>query len=400
MVNIVLVGDSTLDNEVWVEDGMTVTAQLKNLRPQDKVINLSVDGFTTDNVLNGGFRDKAVTSPNHQHIYYQPLEKLKKIKSCHHIILSVGGNDFREELQTLITKTPTQRLDAITELGESISAKYITIVHRLQNLKPKAKITVLLQYTPCAQKDLYLIYFLMSAIANEKTLNADCSIYFPLAWHYIAGLTQYQSTQAVECLHDIMAKVYQPIFEKLISKNISVIDLASSFNPNDPNLYVSQIEPSSSGAALISTMISHAIDQAQTESTLYSKPTQCLLEPIKSIPLCSVKNHWRPGHVYPDALTARNTFINMTAPSTTQTISDKTKTAVFFKKTKSIPLENKTLDELIEDVIHHRATGKTLNIMQQLKFVNCNNQFNNKSSVYTLVSDSVRSQLQTDAVPT
>ena len=89
MKTIALIGDSTLDNQVWVKRGMSVTEQLKRMQPMDRVINLAVDGFTTSNVLSGGYRDKAVRSANHLHEVSYPLRQLDQLKTCDHIILSV-----------------------------------------------------------------------------------------------------------------------------------------------------------------------------------------------------------------------------------------------------------------------------------------------------------------------
>ena len=240
MTKIVLMGDSTLDNEHWVEEGMSVTEQLKRMQPDDTVTNLAVDGFTTSNVLTGAYRDKAVSSVNHQHEMAYPLMQLKQIEECDHIVLSVGGNDFREELQNLISQSPSERVASIKNMSKSISVNYLAIIDQIKKSKPDAKLTILLQYTPTTKDDVYSIYFLMSAIAKEKNFSSKSSAYLSFAWHYLAGLKNQESKDAVEALHDIMQEVYRPLFNELMKRQVSVIDLASSFNPKDQSLYVSQ----------------------------------------------------------------------------------------------------------------------------------------------------------------
>lgn len=52
--SLVMLGDSTLDNIVWVGSyDNCIKAQLQRLNPNHNVINLAADGFTSGNVLEG-----------------------------------------------------------------------------------------------------------------------------------------------------------------------------------------------------------------------------------------------------------------------------------------------------------------------------------------------------------
>lgn len=403
---VVMIGDSTIDNYVWVQDGETVAEKLKLLRPEDNIISFAVDGFTTTDVLAGNYTNKAVSSDKHNGDFFKPLsalnklapqkpKKKKKKKNKHntevqspnpvdHIILSVGGNDFREELRTLITMSADYRAKAIDKLSSGISQRYIRILSNIQDQHPQAKITTLLQYTPNTTNDAYFIYFLMSAIANKQTMTEDTSLYLSGIFHHLVGLSAYDSREAVEVLHDIMERVYRPILQEFITRNISVVDLASSFNEKDASLYVSQIEPSAKGSELIANLISEILDSPTEQSILISKPLRSLETHSLMTPIENIAHHWRPGHVYSNSAQAIATFLNA------YNQSRQTKKFNLFSHDKVSDLQNKNLNELISDVQLGRASTDTIKVMQKLKFLDYKGNFTNKSAVYNFVSEEIR----------
>ena len=259
-------------------------------------------------------------------------------------------------------------------MSSSITEKYLKIIDEIQTIKPEAKLTILLQYTPSTQNDTYFIYFLMSAIAQERTLAKNSSAYLPLALHYVAGLADHQSQHAVELLHDIMANVYQPMLSALIESNVSVIDLASTFNPSDENLYVSQIEPSEKGANLIANLISDAISRPGDESRLFSKPSQKINGATLITSLEEVAAHWRPGHVYLDESDARKAFVDAYNDSSQQ------ENGLFklFKSNKDNLIGYKSLTTLVEESINGQASEKSTKIMKRLNFLDHKAQFTEK----------------------
>jgi lysophospholipase L1-like esterase len=248
---IILLGDSTLDNDHWVSQGESVTEQL-TLRFQastEAVVNLAVDGFTTRDVLRGAYCDKAVTDTNHPHKMAYPLEQLSKESGVTHILLSVGGNNIREKLAILAHSHVSEREELLKKIMGEIQDEYLEILNQIKQKQPKAQIIIMLQYTPDSINDRYSIYKLMSLLkANPHG--------------------------PIDTLHQIMQQLYIPIFKYAKDNNIPIIDMASSLDHRDPHSYVAQIEPSAKGSAVISDLIAHVVkthDFSKT-SKIYSRP--------------------------------------------------------------------------------------------------------------------------------
>lgn len=102
MPKLILLGGSTLDNFNWVPNKATVNDHLNRQLPKMEILNFAVDGFTTDSILYGEYKDCAVNSSQHTHKYFEPLKALENEKEVEHIVLSVLGNDFRIQLSKLI----------------------------------------------------------------------------------------------------------------------------------------------------------------------------------------------------------------------------------------------------------------------------------------------------------
>jgi hypothetical protein len=231
-----------------------------------------------------------------------PLEDLRQTVSAnprvpHYVVLSVGGNDFRENLLT-----PWRLLSEIPE----IQNRYLKIVDDLKNLKGRdIRPILMLQYQTDAKNDPYLIYTIFQAIgilaiavqtvcfagltapiwvvAGKISLLVGSSIFLGSA------LLLYVSQKAIpfSVLKDafegkkisravfaaLLHKFYQPILERAKKDRIPILDLPNTFNPNE-NLYVSGIEPGIQGGALIAEGIDHVIrhHSFSDESFLYSKP--------------------------------------------------------------------------------------------------------------------------------
>ena len=112
-MHVHLLGDSTLDNVYWVDNNnnKAVVGQLKQeLGPDYTVYNHAYDGFTTRSVLEGdkvglvlgtGAISYANARGRARYSHVKPLEELKEkltITGHHYVLISVGGNDFRENL--------------------------------------------------------------------------------------------------------------------------------------------------------------------------------------------------------------------------------------------------------------------------------------------------------------
>lgn len=299
MPKIVLIGDSTIDNQHWVNPGETVTEQLQLLRPEDNIVNLAMDGFTTGNVLHGGYKDKAVKSSYHTHTYFKPFNQLCQHGNAAHVVLSVGGNDFREKLQGLINLPPESRLDTIETIINGLASNYINIIQKIKETVPKAKISVMLQYTPHAENDMYCIFYLMLLIANKRAVEPEkTSFKFNVGLHLLFGMSKVNSTLAINQLHGMMSKVYAIIFPFLIRHNINVIDLASSFNCHDKHLYSHQIEPSAKGGALIARLIDDSINASIDDSVLLARPSDDSGASTMVLQLEQASIDWTPGGIW------------------------------------------------------------------------------------------------------
>jgi hypothetical protein len=114
--NIVLLGDSTLDNLVWVSSYDQCIASLLRGKKY-KVINFSADGFTTTDMLKGcvpsismGRRHKDGDSFPSGSASFRPLDHTDALENSEHsiFVVSVGGNDIREELRNIYNGTGKQ----------------------------------------------------------------------------------------------------------------------------------------------------------------------------------------------------------------------------------------------------------------------------------------------------
>lgn len=251
MKKIVLLGDSSLDNVHWVnKDGRTqesVPEQLSLRLPEHKVINFAVDGFTTQDVLKGARRNKAVSSPFHKDEMDYPLEKLKEEKELTHVVVSVGGNNVREQLARLESNT-SNRKGALVGILRNIQEELIQILEEIKTSQPGAHRIIMLQYTPDSKNDNYRIYSLMKLL--------------------------YPNTNPVKTLHDLIQQIYQPILQYAKEHKIPVVDTASSLCHKDSSLYVSQIEPSAKGGAIIADLIAHVVQHHdfKNEAQIYLRP--------------------------------------------------------------------------------------------------------------------------------
>jgi hypothetical protein len=111
--NLVLLGDSTLDNLVWVSSYDQCIASLLRAKKY-KVINYSADGFTTSDMLKGckpnismARRHKDGDSFPSGSANFKPLDHTDALENSEHsiFVVSVGGNDIREELRNIYNGT-------------------------------------------------------------------------------------------------------------------------------------------------------------------------------------------------------------------------------------------------------------------------------------------------------
>jgi len=67
----------------------------------------------------------------------------------------------------------------------------------------------------------------------------------------------------VEKIGMLMQTIYAPVFKIAAEKGIPIIDMARSFDLNNPSLYVSQIEPSELGSKIIADTVAYCVNNHQ-----------------------------------------------------------------------------------------------------------------------------------------
>jgi hypothetical protein len=324
-------GDSTLDNLFWM-----INDESKNLKAAKRnsvegklqtmlnaeaspdrtyrVISHAYDGFTTSSVLGGDrvgdvlprwddrkqrYLQEKSTSIDH---VVQPLTKLKEAiakdpEATHYVVLSVGGNDFRENLLT-----PWRLISDISNVQE----RYLKIVQELKalpgrNIKP----ILMFQYRTDANNDAYRIYTILGAIGKVAAIVnvvslaaiATCVSLFlagvmrfgyALIGTFLGSAAFYASrtifpvkmsdtfsfeqNSGVSMIGSLMEKFYQPILQQARKDAIPILDLPNTFNPFE-KLYTSGIEPNIRGGSLIAEGLAHIISEHDfsSSSRLYAK---------------------------------------------------------------------------------------------------------------------------------
>jgi len=300
-INIHTLGDSTLDNIFWVANKKdSVEGQLQSeLGKEYKVVSHAYDGFTTNSLLQGDvvgrvlpagskkeeyLREKLGTSTE---LHINPITKLseeisKKPDAKHYVVISVGGNDFRENLST-----PWKLFTIIPD----VQKKYLEILDKVQKLNPNVKPILMFQYRTDVKNDPYCIYSILGIAGRLVTgintlalgviagscvaliaFNASAHVAGALILLSAATLCLSQKIAPLRVTIDIlsgkhpgiiminslMEKLYKSILERAKKDKIPVLDLPNSFNPHE-SLYICGIEPNKEGGKRIALGLSHII---------------------------------------------------------------------------------------------------------------------------------------------
>lgn len=326
--HVYTLGDSTLDNLYWLinddasnlEEAKESSAEgqlQEKLKGTHNVISLAYDGFTTKDVLGENTKRIGVVLPKHHQKFYsyldvkkyegstyvKPLEALQKSlpdQGDHYVAISVGGNDFRENL--------TRPFRLIGDIPK-VQGRYLEIVDKVKGLSTKDRNVypiLMLQYRTDAKNDPYMIYTLfgiVGAVAFAINLLAVGLILTPLAFIAVGGtaliitsvvcpiigiLGLYLTNKIVplsvsldmltfkkpshSLFGAMLKKLYAPILREARKSKIPVLDLPNTFNPNK-DLYDSGIEPNVEGGKLIAEGLAHIVKEHsfEGESLLYAK---------------------------------------------------------------------------------------------------------------------------------
>lgn len=317
-------GDSTLENTWWFLKGdgsnlkdaqeKSVEGQLqKHLGDGFTVVSHAYDGFTTSSVLNGDSIGRVFSSAGDKFQTYiqskaaykgarqvYPLAQLSEsIKANptakHFVVISVGGNDFRESLLN-----PIQLLNIFPQ----VQKRYLEIVTKVKSLKGDIQPILMFQYRTSAEDRPYHIYTILGALGRIAVLaNIVCAAllgYFgwrlalsrinPLrgiAACAMAAIVLTLSARTIPLkatvgilkgqhpgiivIGALMEKLYRPILEYAKNEKLPILDLPNIFNPFQKDLYLSEIEPSEQGGNHIANRLATIIQihAKSSPSTIY-----------------------------------------------------------------------------------------------------------------------------------
>lgn len=322
---ITILGDSTIDNKIWVSPGPKTNAILDNLHlnwgfrklkklspnaeysiienlkknlPNHNIRDYSNDGFTTSDCLNGQYKDKVfpevvlpVIGKIHSfpatfpHKMFAPLNDnsvKKDIAESQHIILSIGGNNVREFLQHAVCKLGGERKEFIKNefpnLLKKLQAEYIEIFNKLRSSNKDAQIILLTQYYPSFIQNDYRIYEFLTEVGEALGIGG-------------------QDHNPKDVIQKIIQDTYSSVFSSIKTDNVVVADLTSSINPFEVYNHSHQIEPSGSGGKKIAKMLSYLINNNPSSGIYSFKPSFFREDNVFTNDIEKVDfNNWNPKH--------------------------------------------------------------------------------------------------------
>lgn len=279
---LTILGDSTIDNKVWVGPGLpgnflatrlgikredsnsrirraqtgwfkpelSVVENLTAKLPDFEIKDYSNDGFTTKDVLNGAYRDKVFGEGRFAmfpHEELHPIEAAEKdIQDSDYVLLSIGGNNFREFLQNALGIKDSEKRKAFIKenydkVFTNLKNEYIEIVNRIRKINPNATLVLMTQYYPSFKQNKYNIYKFMSELGQ------------------VMGIGENHS-DPMDVIHEVVKKTYSEAFKEIGTKNIVVADITSSLDPFNKKNHTWQIEPSGVGGEKIAEMLKKVME--------------------------------------------------------------------------------------------------------------------------------------------
>lgn len=243
-VRIALIGDSTLDNVIWIQDEPSI-AELLATNVPCAVKNLAADGFNSTDALNGsrtvisvGLREKIGDSvPFDSDGTFRPLTQLVSLEPPPtHVVLSIGGNDVREILGDI---------SQLPQIIHTFNSNYPAILERC--LSVTKNVIIMLQYRPSYYMDGggYGVYHAIGRMPGPG--------------------------DAVAKLNGLMQQIYVPVLDAARRHGLPIIDLPRTFDIYQDDLYEHQIEPSARGGQIITALAAHiaASHGPEKPSTFY-----------------------------------------------------------------------------------------------------------------------------------
>ncbi|MCS5710421.1 hypothetical protein [Candidatus Berkiella aquae] len=281
---ILILGDSTIDNRVWlgkekyhlfansmlssfapIVSGVinfidffnpfkskSVVENLSAQLPDIDIVDRTNDGFTTQSILNGDYKDKVFGRGIHRffpHEMFKPMET-PELENADHIILSIGGNNLREfMLNALNSGNKEQRKEYIKneypKVFNKMQLDYQNILKEITRRNPQAKIILMTQYYPAINQKMLInrnIYDFMSEMGEALGKGRAQDTIVEVMKDAYNGILKFISTD-----------------ESMRKRNICVVDVTSSLNPHFSENYEGQIEPSNMGGRQIAKMLAHVV---------------------------------------------------------------------------------------------------------------------------------------------
>jgi hypothetical protein len=216
------------------------------------VINCAADGFTTNDVLNGGkallsctARERAGDALPGQVAGQDTYEPLKHVEDLAHesgesgsmgitVVLSVGGNDIRHILADM---------RAVESTVKRLHANYAALLHRLLLLRPIVTTVICMQYCPCISAGALHFRPLLKTFVgpHPRTCPEIDRQYYGV---YAAMATLPGPDSAEVKLKKLMRKVYAPIIVTAFEHGLALIDLPNTFDAKNNDLCATCCPPS------------------------------------------------------------------------------------------------------------------------------------------------------------
>lgn len=266
---IALTGDSTFDNDHWVDPNQPYAEKKHTVTHQTAVAlatsengtsyeigNFAVDGATTSDLFISCSLARAVHDSAHP--IYSSVNQLKAVAAWQPniVVVSVGGNNYRDALNNVLLKELSVPQLFLRSTPEHAKAKIVTafkgvkdqlledykrLIDELIANNPKLdRIVLLSQYYPeITEITRYFIYTGFSHISHSDKLKRD----------------------SFSMMEDTMNELYRDILRYALHKNKEIVfaDVTSSLNPLGGN-HTWQIEPNEKGSTIMGRMIAEAVE--------------------------------------------------------------------------------------------------------------------------------------------
>ena len=269
--HLTLLGDSSLDNEIWVngevimersldesnltfkknysifaKQKLSVVKNIESLFPDHIIHKKQINAhYTTESMISG-----VSTFPYSSTNKLLPLQDAEEsIKQSQHIIVSFGASDlkvFQEALNRVAPNTLSNRNHFLESNYEGALAaaenNYLAIIKKIREWNPTAKIILLTCSYPSVSHCKNDLYPFLQNIGET----------FPIVPGRPGPMYVAQA---------IMKKIYQGVFNQLSAdSNIVVGDVASSLNPFNTENYVSRTTLSGQGGKKIAQILKYLIN--------------------------------------------------------------------------------------------------------------------------------------------